>query len=366
MTEIRDLERSIAAKFGRRHCVLTGHGSTAIYLALDRIREEAGTGEVLVPSIGCASIAQIIHYAGFVPRFVDINLDDYTLDIRALTAAMTPAARAILPVHLFGNACDMKAIMALAQRHSLSVIEDAAQSLGGSYDGRKLGSIGDFGVFSFGGTKIISAGGGGALLFDDDRHSSAVRRAVEALPAFDVSLRMGIKALSHRNLYHGAVDLLRIEGSARLQAVFGAAISEYRELYFHQFPAGGVAARLQTALDNLDDELEARRARAAAYHERLSRLPVRLSESWTSSRSVWRYTFMLESAEQALRVTDRLRRNGIHASNHYWSLADLFGGESDLPNTAVFCPRVLNLWVDEFATEDVIERSCRIIGDCVT
>jgi dTDP-4-amino-4,6-dideoxygalactose transaminase len=363
VTDLRTLERSIATRFGRRHCVLTGHGSTAIALALDMVGRERGKGEVLVPSVGCASIAQIIHYAGFTPRFVDINLDDYTVDVTALAAAVTPAARAIMPVHLFGHASDMNAIMALAQRNGLAVIEDAAQSLGGEHDGRMLGSIGDFGIFSFGGTKIVSAGGGGALLFDDHRYDAAVRSALDALPPYDYSLRAGLKSLSHRNLYHGAVDLLRADGGVRLESIFRTAMPEYRELYFHRFPENGAAGTLASALDDLDANLAARLERAEKYHQRLSRLPVQLSEKWASSRAVWRYTFMLRTPEETIRVTGQLRRNGIHASNHYWSLADLFDGEKNLPNTAVFCPRVLNLWVDDVATDAFIERTCHLIAE---
>lgn len=355
------LEQLLSRQFGSPHAVLTGHGSTAIYLALKAVEAEAGRGEVLVSSIGCASIAQIIEYAGFTPRFVDINLDDFTLDCDALARAVTPAARAILPVHLFGHAADMDRIMDIARRHGLAVIEDAAQSVGGEYGGAKLGAIGDFGILSFGGTKIISAGGGGALLFRDARHRAAIERELEALPPFDRSLRISLKALSHRNLYHGVVDMLRVERDARLDGVFRAAGETYRELYFHRFPGDGAGERLEAALAALPDALRARLDRAERYHEALSALPVRQSENWRKSGTVWRYTLLLPDEETTLRATEALRRNKIHASNHYWSLADVFRGDKDLPNTAVFCPRVLNLWVDDVAGSDYIRKSCEVL-----
>jgi dTDP-4-amino-4,6-dideoxygalactose transaminase len=355
------VEQTIARQFGSANVVLTGHGSTAIYLALKAIEAERGTGEVLTSSIGCASIAQIIEYAGFTPRFVDINLDDYTLDCDALARAVTPAARAIMPVHLFGHAADMDRVMAVAAKHELPVIEDAAQSIGGEHGGAKLGTIGDFGILSFGGTKIVSAGGGGALLFRDGRHRAAVERELAALPPFDDSLRISLKALSHRNLYHGVVDLLRVEHEAKLDGVFRAASGEYRELFFHRFPQDG--GRLEAALAALPAELAARRERAEAYHEALAALPVRQSENWRRSGSVWRYTLLLRGAEETLRVTANLRRNRIHASNHYWSLADLFGGGESLPNTDVFCPRVLNLWVDGAADAAYIRKTAEVIAD---
>lgn len=363
MTDLRRVGRLIARQFGSRHVVLTGHGSTAIYLALKAVEAEAGPGEVLVPSIGCASIAQIIEYAGFTPHFIDVNLDDYTLDCGALEHAVTPAARAIMPVHLFGHATDMDRVLGIARQHGLRVIEDAAQSVGGEYGGAKLGAIGDFGILSFGGTKIVSAGGGGALLFREDRHLPLIERELAALPPFDASLRMSLKALSHRNLYHGVVDLLRVENGAKLDGVFRAASSEYRELYFHRFPEnGGVAERLEAALTRLPETLGARLRRAEEYHEALADLPVRQSDNWRRSGSVWRYTLMLPTADDTLRVTASLRRHKIHASNHYWSLADLFGGDKGLPNTNIFCPRVLNLWVNDAAGAEYIRKSHDVIA----
>jgi dTDP-4-amino-4,6-dideoxygalactose transaminase len=355
---------AIARQFGRRHVVLTGHGSTAIYLALKAIEAEGGRGEVLVSSVGCASIAQIIEYAGFTARFVDINLEDYTLDCDALERAVTPAARAIMPVHLFGHAADMRRVMQIARHHGLQVIEDAAQSLGGEFEGMKLGAIGDFGILSFGGTKIVSAAAGGALLFDEDRYLRIIDRELAALPPFDRSLRLSLKALSHRNLYHGVVDLLRVEQGAKLQGVFRSAMDDYRELYFHRFPEdGGVADVIEAALANLPANLQARLERAEQYREKLSALPIRQSDNWRRSGCVWRYTVMLRTAEETMRVTAHLRRNSIHASNHYWSLADVFNGGESGSNTALFCPRVLNLWVEETADRDYIGKSCRLIAD---
>jgi dTDP-4-amino-4,6-dideoxygalactose transaminase len=354
----------IAQQFGRRHVVLTGHGTTAMYLALKAIEARSGRGEVLVPSVGCASIAQIIEYSGFKPRFVDINLDDYTLDCDALDRAITTCARAIMPVHLFGHAADMNRVMKIARQHELPVIEDAAQSLGGQYGGAKLGAIGDFGILSFGGSKIVSAGGGGALLFDDDCHLEVIESELAALPVFDRSSRISLKALSHRNLYHGVADLLRVDRGAKLEGVFRTAMASYRELYFHRFPEdGGTAEIIEVALANLPVNLRARLDRAEQYYERLAELPIRQSDNWRRSGCVWRYTLMLRNAEETLRVTVSLRRNNVHASNHYWSLADIFNGDKSDHNASVFCPRVLNLWVDDVADAEYIRKSCRVIAD---
>ncbi len=360
------LSQQLARIFGRRHCVLTGHGSTAIYLALKAVAARRGTGDVLVPTIGCPSIVQTILYAGFTPRYVDINLDDYTIDIASLRAAITTNARVILPIHLYGHACAMDEILALAREHELVVLEDAAQSLGGTYNGRPLGSIGDFSLLSFGGTKIVAAGAGGALLFDDDDAAEVVERELAAMPEFDTSPQYALASLSHRNLYHGVVDYLRLHPETLLDPVWKLATPLYRDLYLHRFPSDpAYAEKISCDLQSLDQNLAARLRRAERYHEKLAALPVRRSESWKKSGSVWRYTFLL-SAPDVVRVGSFLRKNGVHVSHHYWSMADVFTGDKSLPNTAEFQTRVMNFWVDDIATDEYIDRCCALLAEGVS
>lgn len=358
-----DLRDALAA----RHAFPVGRGSTAIHLALQLVASRAGGGEILVPSIGCASIAQLVYYAGFTPKWIDLNLADYTVDVAALEAAVTPRTRAILAVHLFGHACDMDAVMRIAARHDLVVIEDAAQSLGGVFHGRPLGTIGHLGVFSFGGDKIVNASAGGALVTNDDALAAEIAPLVAALPPFARDGAFALRSLSHRNLYHGVVDLLRADNDLRLEHVFQTAMPSYRSLYCEQFPEGnGAASKLSAALRTLPANLQRRIANAELYHELLAPLPLDRCDAWRASGTLWRYTFLARTPQQAQRITAALRTNKIHASNHYWSLADLFEGRKDLPNTRHFCPRVVNLWVDEAADERTIRRSAEVIEEALS
>ena len=94
----------------------------------------------------------------------------------------------------------------------------------------------------------------------------------------------------------------------------------------------------------------------------LQDLPLDLCDQWRSTGTLWRYTFLARTPRQAQRITGALRRNRIHASNHYWSLADVFEGVKDLPNTRTFCTRVVNLWVDDQVDGDYIRRSAEVIA----
>lgn len=123
--------------------------------------------EVIMPSYTFVSTANAFVLRGGVPVFVDIREDTLNLDERLIEAAITPRTRAIVPVHYAGVACEMDSIMAIARRHGLKVVEDAAQGVMSTYKGRALGSIGDLGAYSFHETKNVISGEGGALLVND-------------------------------------------------------------------------------------------------------------------------------------------------------------------------------------------------------
>ena len=125
--------------------------------------------EVIMPSYTFVSTANAFALRGAVPVFVDVRADTINIDETLIEAAITPRTKAIAVVHYAGLACEMDAIMAIAQRHDLLVVEDAAQALMSTYNGRKLGTIGHFGCFSFHETKNLLSGEGGALLVNDAR-----------------------------------------------------------------------------------------------------------------------------------------------------------------------------------------------------
>lgn len=123
--------------------------------------------EIIMPSYTFVSTANAFVLRGGVPVFVDIREDTLNLNEQLIEPAITPRTRAVVPVHYAGIACDMDAILAIARRHGLNVVEDAAQGMMASYKGRALGSIGDLGTYSFHETKNVISGEGGALLVND-------------------------------------------------------------------------------------------------------------------------------------------------------------------------------------------------------
>ncbi|TDE12784.1 DegT/DnrJ/EryC1/StrS family aminotransferase [Dyadobacter psychrotolerans] len=164
---VEKFESEFAAFCGSKYAVSCVNGSVSLRLALISCGVKPGD-EVIVPPYTFITTASSVIECNCVPVFVDIDPETYNMDPKAIEAAITERTRVIIPVHFGGLACDMDAIMDIAKRHGLRVIEDAAHGHGAEYKGKKLGSIADVGSFSFQSSKNLTSGEGGIVITDDD------------------------------------------------------------------------------------------------------------------------------------------------------------------------------------------------------
>jgi perosamine synthetase len=168
------LERDFACFCGVKHAIAASNGTTALHLALAVLGIGPGM-EVIVPTLTFIATANVVHYTGATPIFADSDPRTGNLDPADVARKITPATRAIIPVHLYGHPADMDAISALARAHNLAVIEDAAEAHGAEYKGRRVGALGQLAAFSFYGNKIITTGEGGMITTDDDALAAQAR-----------------------------------------------------------------------------------------------------------------------------------------------------------------------------------------------
>lgn len=170
-------ETRYAAHLGVKHFALAASGSNALVAAL--VAAGLGPGdEVLIPAHTYMATATAVLAAGAIPVIVDID-ESITIDPAAVEDAIGPCTRAVIPVHMWGAACNMAAIMEIAARRGLIVIEDSCQGVGGGYEGRKFGSMGHLGAFSFNFYKNMTCGEGGGVAVNDDRLAKRVRGAID-------------------------------------------------------------------------------------------------------------------------------------------------------------------------------------------
>jgi len=165
---VEAFEKEFATFCGTKYALTCVNGSVALRLALIACGVKPGD-EVIVPPYTFIATASIIIEANCVPVFVDIDPNTYNLNPVEIEKAITKRTKAIIPVHFAGQACDMDAIMAIAKKHNLRVIEDACHSHGAEYKGKKLGSIGDAGCFSFQSSKNLTSGEGGMIITNDEK-----------------------------------------------------------------------------------------------------------------------------------------------------------------------------------------------------
>jgi dTDP-4-amino-4,6-dideoxygalactose transaminase len=165
--QVAKFENEFAAYCGSKYAITCVNGSVSLRLALIACGVKPGD-EIIVPPYTFITTASSVIECNCVPVFVDIDPDTYNISPAAIEAAITPRTKAIIPVHFGGLACDMDVIMDIANRYGLKVIEDAAHAHGAEYKGKKLGSIGHVGSFSFQSSKNLTSGEGGIVITDDD------------------------------------------------------------------------------------------------------------------------------------------------------------------------------------------------------
>ena len=275
--QVAAFEQRFAAYCGVRHAIGVGNGMDALRLALMAL-DVRGGDEVILPANTYVATALAVSAVGAVPVLVDCDPRTYNLDPRGLERAVTPRTRVIMPVHLTGQAADMDAVMAVAERRGLHVIEDAAQAHGAAWRGRRCGSIGAVGCFSFYPSKNLGAfGDAGMAVTNDD----ALARRLAQLRNYGQSQKYD----------HVAAGL-----NSRLDSL--------------------QAAVLAVKLPHLDRWNEARASRAARYRAALRGVgDLRLQEIAPGATSVY-HLFVVETEHR-----DRLRRHladaGIDTGVHY-------------------------------------------------
>ncbi|KIO68298.1 hypothetical protein B4065_1647 [Caldibacillus thermoamylovorans] len=173
---VDEFERELAEKVGSKAAAALSSGTAAIHMAL----KAAGVGEgdiVFCPTLTFAATANPIIYQNAIPVFIDSDYETWNMSPKALEEAFEkyPNVKAVIVVHLYGLSADMDKIMEICKKHNVAVIEDAAESLGTYYKGKHTGTIGDYGIFSFNGNKIITTSGGGMLVSDNEERINKVR-----------------------------------------------------------------------------------------------------------------------------------------------------------------------------------------------
>jgi dTDP-4-amino-4,6-dideoxygalactose transaminase len=194
-----EFEKRFAQWQGSRFAISTTNGTAALHVGLTALGIGPGD-EVIVPSYTFIASSFSIVQAGAIPRFADVNLDDHCLSVESAERLVNERTKAIMPVHLYGNVCDMDPIRAFAKRHKLFVIEDNAEAFGGSYKGQKTGTLSDIAACSFCQNKTFTTGGEGGMVTTDDEELAWLARSFRD-HGYDVKDRLNLLELEQKLSY---------------------------------------------------------------------------------------------------------------------------------------------------------------------
>lgn len=171
---VPEFEKKFAGYVGTEYAVSTQSGTAAIHMALHELGIKPGD-EVIVPALTFIASINPIIYVGATPVFVDIDEKTWNIDVKKIEKVITKKTKAIIAVHLYGNPCDMDSIKYISEKYGITVIEDAAESLGATYKGKKTGTFGDIGCFSFNGNKVMTTAGGGMVTLDSIERAKHIK-----------------------------------------------------------------------------------------------------------------------------------------------------------------------------------------------
>jgi perosamine synthetase len=318
---ISRFEQDFARFCGVKHAIATNNGTTALHLALVAL----GIGpadEVIVPTLSYVATANAVRYCGATPVLIDCDGETLNIDWCAIEEKITPHTRAIMPVHLYGHPADMDPILALASKHHLYIVEDAAEAHGAKYKGRPTGSIGTCATFSFYGNKIITTGEGGMVTTNDDALAAKLR------------LYRGQGMDPNRRYWHPVIG--------------------------YNYRMTNIAAAIGCAqLERVQQALERRRLLASWYGAALSGisglvLPV---QKKYAEHVYWMYTVLLPqcTADTRDRIAGILQQNGVETRPVFYPMHVLPPYEEDparYPVATQCAARGMNLPTHELLTEE--------------
>ena len=194
-----EFEKKYAEWQGSKYAISVATGTAALHVALSALGIGPGD-EVIVPSYTFIATSFSVVQAGAIPRFADVNIDDHCISVESSEKLLNERTKAIIPVHLYGNVCDMDKIMGFAEKHNLYVIEDNAEAFGGSYKGRKTGTIGHMAACSFCQNKTFTTGGEGGMVTTDDEELAWQARSFRD-HGYDVKERLNLLEMEQKLPY---------------------------------------------------------------------------------------------------------------------------------------------------------------------
>ena len=328
---ISRFEKALCEYLGVKYAIATSSCTGALHMGLAALGVGPGDEVILADTNWIATAAPIVHL-GAKPVFVDILQDTWCIDPARVEEAITPRTKAIIAVHLYGNLCDMDALLSLGEKYDIPVVEDSAEAIGSIYHGKRAGSMGAFGSFSFHGTKTLTTGEGGMFVTNDDE-------------LYETVLTLSNHGRSRHQAKQFWPDMVGFKYKmSNLQAAIGCA-----------------------QMERIHELTERKREILAEYQERLADIPgiCMNPEPENVTNGAWMPTVVFASETGVTRenIQAAYASVNIDARVFFWPLSSLpmFEPMSENMNSLSIPERAINLPSYHDMTKDDIERVCAVI-----
>ena len=341
---MNNLEGILAKQFGKEFCLFTGSGTAAIYLILKALNLQHK--KVLYPSISCMVPVNAALYAGYNPVFCDVNLQDYTMDLKALELTLKKyEVGVVVPTHIYGHKCKMQEILKIAHKNGVFVLEDAAQTT-------TLNKNSDASIMSFGHTKIMETQNGGGAIFTNDE------KLYNKLKKEKVSLSIKPENLNelfdeYRQKYY---SIIRDKDINKYKEIFELQLSS-KNAFIYDIDANEEVTEKIKCIKNIKDK---RNKRTKLYEECLD--TTFIDKAKKHCGVLWRYSFLYKGNREEL--LKKVREKGIDISSWYPALHKFYSNQNDdeFPNAKIIEEHIVNLWVNEEYSEEKILKDIEIIN----
>lgn len=353
--EVSEFEKEFATYCGTKYAVGVGNGTDALMIAL--MAAGVGNGdEVITSAMSFFATAEAIAVVGATPVFVDCQKDNGIIDVEAIEEKISPKTKAIIPVHLYGQCADMDKINEIARKHNLMVIEDAAQAAGAEYKGKKAGSLGDIGCFSFFPTKNLGCAGDGGIITTNNE------TVYKCCMAYRVH-GSGINGLFAYGEEKGiTVSEEDVDFQGNLPKYYNFVIGHNSRLDALQ------AALLRIKLPQLDEWNEKRRRIASVYEEKIQNLHIEKMKCGADKKHIY-YVYVLE-VDNREKFRDYMKENGI-ATGVYFPVPlhqqrvfeNLGYTKGDMPNAEYLAEHGVAIPMFAELTDIEIERIIQTVND---
>jgi len=349
---LKNLEKKLSNYFKKKYCLLTGSGTTGMYLVFKSFKKKS---KILYPAITCLQAVNAAIFAGHRVIFSDVNKDNYVMDLNSLKKSIAKDTIAVVPTHTFGNICEIKKIIRYCKKKKIFVFEDATQAMGAKIGEKKIGSFGDASVISFGYSKILDCGSGGCILTNNKILYNNLKKNY---------IKIKLKPKNYETILNKyRKEYYNLRNKIKSNKIFSKRIlkiqSRYKKIFIYKIDKLTIS-KITKKLKDLKSIIKKRNSNHNLYKKYLKNIiPTKNNKNFVS----WRFTGLINKNNKNI-IIKKLRKNNIDVSEWYPSTHYINDDNKiKYKNAIEIEKKIINFWTNPTITKEVIMNNIKVINN---